>query len=144
MALPDPQSGLVISYSYLWHYEHNVGRDEGAKTRPCVIVLAVDKPEEGTTVVRVAPITHSPPRIASAAVEIPSAVKRHLGLDGARSWVILDEVNEFAWPGFDLSPIPPSRDRFAYGFLPPRLFDRLMGKLLEVWTSGQGKFTPRY
>ncbi|MGD0434098.1 MAG: hypothetical protein ABSA58_23700 [Acetobacteraceae bacterium] len=66
MALPDPQSGLVISYSYLWHYEHNVGRDEGAKTRPCVIVLAVDKPEEGTTVVRVAPITHSPPRIASA------------------------------------------------------------------------------
>ena len=42
MALPDPQLGLVISYSYLWHHEHNAGRDEGTKSRPCVVVLAME------------------------------------------------------------------------------------------------------
>jgi hypothetical protein len=143
MALPDPRLGLVICYSYLWHHEHNAGRDEGTKSRPCVIVLAVEKPADGSIMVRVAPITHSAPGIAASAMEIPRAVKRHLALDDDRSWIILDEVNEFAWPGFDLRPIPPSRDRFTYGFLPPRLFEQLMTKLTQAWTDGQGKSTPR-
>jgi hypothetical protein len=55
--------------------------------------------------VAVVPITHSQPRDPNAAVEIPLPVKRHLGLDSEHSWVILDELNEFAWPGFDLRPI---------------------------------------
>jgi hypothetical protein len=143
MALPDPQLGLVISHSYLGHHEHNAGRDEGTKTRPCVIVLAIDNQADGTVQVRVAPITHSLPQNPTAALEIPQAVKRHLRLDDERSWAILDEVNEFAWPGFDLRPIPPSRDRFTYGFLPPRLFDQLLAKLAQVWTVGQGKSTSR-
>ncbi|HUB48434.1 MAG TPA: hypothetical protein VMB73_25950 [Acetobacteraceae bacterium] len=143
MALPDPQLGLVISYSYLWHHEHSAGRDEGSITRLCVIVLAVESQPGGITLVRVAPVTQSPPRNIAAALEMPLAVKRHLEMDAAPSWVILDEVNEFAWPGFDLRPIPPSRDRFTYGFLPRRLFDRLMGKLVQVWSGGQGKATPR-
>ncbi|HME20211.1 MAG TPA: hypothetical protein VKI44_02395 [Acetobacteraceae bacterium] len=143
MALPEPQLGLVISYSYLWHHEHNAGRDEGTKSRPCVIVLAIERPVDGTIMVRVAPVTHSPPSTAATALEIPRAVKRHLGLDDERSWIILDEVNEFAWPGFDLRPIPPSRDRFTYGFLPPRLFDQMTARLALVWTEGQGKSTPR-
>lgn len=143
MALPVPRLGLVISYSYLWHHEHHAGRDEGIKSRPWVIVLAMENQADGTTMVRVAPVTHSSPRMPDAALEIPAAVRRHLGLDEARSWVILDEVNEFTWPGFDLRPIPPSRDRFAYGFLPPRLFDQLMVKLAQVWTAGQRKSTVR-
>jgi mRNA-degrading endonuclease toxin of MazEF toxin-antitoxin module len=109
MAIPDPQLGLVISCSYLWHHEHRAGREEGRKTRPCVIVVAVETTRRGLTLVRVAPVTHSPPDNPSTAVELPAAVKRHLGLDDGRSWVILDEVNEFAWPGFDLRPIPGTR-----------------------------------
>lgn len=143
MAVPDPELGLVISYSYLWHYEHRAGREEGRKNRPCVIVLAVETTGDGVTMVRVVPVTHAPPDNAAAAVELPAAVKRHLGLDDDRSWVILDEVNEFAWPGFDLQPVPGTRGRFAYGFLPPRLFDQLMLKLRQVWSGGQGKKTPR-
>jgi hypothetical protein len=143
MALPDPRLGLVISYSDLWHHEHNAGRDEGRKSRPCVIVLAIERAADGVTMVRVVPVTHSPPDAAVAALELPAAVKRYLGLDDARSWMILDELNEFAWPGFDLRPIPPSRDRFAYGFLPPRLFDQVMARLAPVWRSGQGKSIPR-
>jgi hypothetical protein len=143
MALPEPQRGLVISYAYLWHHEHRAGQDEGIKHRPCVIVLAIEKRAESTTLVRVVPVTHSPPNEPLAGLELPAAVKRHLGLDAERSWIILDEVNEFTWPGFDLRPIPPSRDRFDYGFLPPRLFDDLMAKLRTIWIRGQGKATPR-
>lgn len=143
MALPDPRLGLVISYSYLWHHEHNAGRDEGTKSRPCVIVLAVENQADGTILVRDSPVTHSPPHSADVALEIPLAVKRHLGLDDARSWVILDEINEFVWPGFDLRPIPPSRDRFAYGFLPPRMFDQILVKFAHVWSAGRGTATSR-
>ncbi len=93
--------------------------------------------------VRVAPVTHSPPDNPRVSLELPQAVKRHLGLDDDRSWIILDEVNEFTWPGFDLRPVPGARDTFVYGFLPPRLFSALMTKLAGVWTAGQGKTTPR-
>ena len=143
MALPEPKLGLAISYSYLWRHERNAGRDEGTKTLPCVIVLAVDHERDGTTTVRVAPVTHTPPHTAFASLEIPLAVKRHLALDDARSWVILDEINEFTWPGYDLRPIPPSRDRYTYGFLPPRLFEQLMAKLGQIWTEGQVQPTSR-
>lgn len=144
MAIPDPQLGLVLSYAYLWHHEHRAGRDEGIKNRPCVIVLAIEHPaDESKTLVRVAPVTHTPPDNPVTAIELPPAVKRHLGLDSERSWVILDEVNSFAWPGFDLRPLPHSPEAFSYGFLPPRLFSQLMSKLTDVWSKGLGKSIPR-
>jgi hypothetical protein len=143
MAFPEPRPGLVISYAYLWHHEHRAGREEGAKDRPCVIIFAAQSAADGTTTVRVVPVTHGPPDNPATAVELPQAVKGHLGLDTDRSWVVLDEVNEFTWPGFDLRPIPPTRDTVAYGFLPPRLFNALMARLAEVWAAGQGSATPR-
>jgi hypothetical protein len=143
MPFPEPQRGLVISYSYLWHHEQRAGREEGRKNRPCVIVVAIENAADGTTTVRVVPVTHTPPDKSTPALELQSAVKRHLGLDDERSWVILDEINEFVWPGFDLRPIPGAGDRIDYGFLPPRLFDQLLIQLRLVWAAGQGKATPR-
>jgi hypothetical protein len=143
MAFPAPQLGLVVSYAYVWHHEYRTGREEGTKNRPCVIVLALQEAVDGSTLARVVPVTHSPPDNPQAALELPQAVKRHLGLDDARSWVILDEVNEFTWPGYDLRPIPGTRDNFAYGFLPPRLFSAITAKLADVWAAGEGKATPR-
>jgi hypothetical protein len=143
MTIPDPQLGLVLSYAYLWHYEHRAGREEGNKNRPCVIVLAQRMADDGAIMVRVAPVTHSSPDNPAKAFELPTAVKRHLGLDAERSWVILDEVNEFTWPGFDLRPVPHAPNSFAYGFLPPRLFALLLTKQAEAWKQGLGKATPR-
>lgn len=122
MPLPDPKPGLVIGYSYLWRHEHEASQEEGAKDRPCAIVMArLD--HDGETVVMVAPITHSPPPSAGSAVELPAATKRRLGLDDQRSWVMIGEVNRFVWPGPDLRPITRDQPyRFDYGFLPPRLF----------------------
>jgi len=87
-----------------------------------VLVLAVQE-DRGRMVVLVAPITHTRPDASGDAVEIPLHTKRRLGLDEARSWVVVNEVNRFVWPGSDLRPI--SRDapsRFDYGLLPPSLF----------------------
>src|SRR5882724_7384611 len=84
MPIPTPEPGLVISYAYLWHHEHQAGQEEGRKDRPSVIVLAVERPVNDTTVVVVPPITHNPPADPASAVEIPAAVKRHLGRQESR------------------------------------------------------------
>lgn len=143
MALPKPERGLVISYAYLWHHEARRGLEEGVKDRPCVIVVTSVREQDEATWVRVLPVTHRRPDDASLALEIPPGVKRHLRLDHERSWIVLDEVNEFAWPGFDLRPTPARSDEFAYGMLPPRLFSELLLRLREVWLAGLGKLTDR-
>jgi phenylpyruvate tautomerase PptA (4-oxalocrotonate tautomerase family) len=143
MAFPDPKPGLVISYGYLWHREYRKGLEEGRKARPCVIVISAVIASDGETIVRVAPITHSQPDDPSLALEISAAVKRHLGLDDERSWIILDEFNEFIWPGFDLQPVSGSPGRIAYGFLPPALFNRMLTVVRNLWRSGRGKSTRR-
>ena len=119
--MPEPEPGLVISYAYLWDREAQDGQEEGTKDRPCVIALAVQKRQDGETWVTVLPVTHSPPREAASAVEIPGAVKRHLGLDDARSWIVVSEGDQFVWPGYDLRKTRVG-DRYDYGFLPPRFF----------------------
>jgi hypothetical protein len=137
---PEPQVGLVISYSYLWSEEAERGQVEGKKDRPCAIVLALENPEPEAVKrkhVVVAPITHSPPHDPNVAIEIPLRVKEHLGLDSERSWVVLDEVNVFTWPGFDLRPIKNAGGRVEYGFLPPKLFDRLIEKFKELESQGK-------
>jgi PemK-like, MazF-like toxin of type II toxin-antitoxin system len=109
MGFPEPEAGLVISYSYLWSDEAEAGHVEGRKNRPCAIVLVVQQSEDKAPVITVVPITHSPHGNPNAAVEIPPAVKRHLGLDDQPSWIVLDDFNVFTWPGY---ADPPSRHTF--------------------------------
>jgi hypothetical protein len=127
--LPTPEAGLVICYAYLWRDEHERGREEGLKDRPCAIVLTTER-ANGETIVTVAPITHSPPTVPDDAVEIPSSTKARLGLDGARSWIVVTEVNRFAWPGSDLRPVSRDKvDRFDFGLLPPSIFRQVQERL---------------
>jgi hypothetical protein len=73
--------------------------------------------EAGERIVIVLPISHTPPADANFAVEIPALVKRRLGLDDQRSWVVLTEANRFIWPGPDLRPSRPGdSSSVAYGF----------------------------
>jgi hypothetical protein len=90
--------------------EHGGGIEEGAKNRPCAIVAARQMIED-RIVVKVVPITHSPPIDDGDAVEIPAALKAHLGLDDLRSWIVVTETNDFPWPGPDLRPRPGMRPR---------------------------------
>ena len=140
---PAPQPGLVISYSYLWSDEAAEGRVEGRKDRPCAIVIALEALGDRSRTVAVVPITHSAPPDPNVAVEIPLRVKEHLGLDGERSWIMLNEMNVFRWPGFDLRPIARDENRVDYGFLPPRFFDSVIEKLTRLINEGEVEQTSR-
>src|SRR5215469_4139403 len=133
--LPEPEAGLVISYSYLWREEGERGQIDGRKDRPCAIILAVEHSDPqavGWKQIAVAPITHARPSDLAIAVEIPQRIKEHLGLDSERSWVILNELNLFTWPGFDLRPIARNESRVDYGLLPPKFFQQLIAKFKEL------------
>ena len=52
--------GHVFRYSYLWHWQHREGREDGDKDRPCLVLALVTMQEDGSPVVRVLPITHTP------------------------------------------------------------------------------------
>ena len=75
-------------------------------------------------------------------MEIPAAVKRHLGLDEARSWIVIAEGNDFLWPGYDLRRAP-STDRYDYGFLPPRFFSQVLAAFDRLRATSKGRLTPR-
>jgi hypothetical protein len=60
-------------------------------------------------------------------------VKRHLGLDADASWIVLDEVNEFVWPGVDLRPISCTKPGvWIFGVLPMEIFDEIRTKLQAI------------
>ena len=120
---------MMIRHSDRWASEAAPGREEGSKDRPCAIVIIVRKASD-ETFVRVLPVTHSPPRNADAALELPGWLTRYLGLDRERSWIVLDESNDFRWPGPDLRPArngDPSS--LIYGVLAPRYFSNLKTRL---------------
>ncbi len=131
MTFPAPTPGLVIRYSFLWSHEQDAGADEAAKDRPCAIVVAVTRKDTGDRVVIVAPITHSRPADPADSIEIPRRTCAALGLDDGRHWLRLDELNQFAWPGYDLRPIPGRNAAYSYGMLPRPLFEQLRLGILD-------------
>lgn len=143
MDIPAPKPAQVIRYSYLWAAEHGGGRDEGIKDRPVAIVLALQTDGDSEKVA-VVPITHSPPTAGTDAIEIPAAIKRHLGLDDAKSWVVLTEINLFTWPGPDLRPISASgKDTILYGYLPAGFFRTIRDRLTANIRAGKTRQVPR-
>ena len=121
MALPEARPGLVFRYEYIWKRQELAGQTAGEKERPACIVLAVSG-AAGSRRVLIVPITTQQPGRDIPAMEIPQAVKRHLGLDaGCPSWIILNEANLDSWPSPDMRPIPGQPGRFDYGLLPLRM-----------------------
>ncbi len=87
----------------------------------CCVAVAVSA-IYGDSRVLIAPITTQPPAPDVLAVEIPVAVRIHLGLDAdRRSWVILSEANIDSWPTPDMRQVPGKPGCFEYGLLPLRM-----------------------
>jgi hypothetical protein len=101
----------------LWADEQEKGQEEGLKDRPVVVVVALATKGDHTELL-VAPVTHVQPDHGEG-VEIPPPVKRHLGLDSDRSWIIATELNRFIWPGPDIRPLPDGAP--YYGEIPAKL-----------------------
>jgi len=130
VAFPEPKPGLVVRYDYLWTHEAAAGRDQG-KDRPACLVAASDSQTRPRFVVLL-PITHTPPDGDTVGIEIPAKVKQAIGLDDARSWVIVSEHNIDEWPNAGLSPVPGKPGVFGYGFVPPGLFAQIKARFLEL------------
>jgi hypothetical protein len=102
------------------------------------------KIENAQQTVIVLPITHTPPRDSQMAVEIPIEVKKRLGLDEARSWVMVNEANRFVWPGPDLRPAKRGDPgSIVYGLLPEKLFERIKVAFVKALEERTAKSTTR-
>jgi len=129
MATPEPSPGLVVRYDYVWSREAAVGRTQG-KDRPACLVAGSDSTATPRFVVLL-PITHSPPRGDTVAIEIPAKVRQSIGLDDERCWMVVSEFNVDEWPNAGLS--------FAYGSVPPGLFAVIKERFLELARTKKSK-----
>lgn len=144
MVLPQPRNGAVIHYGYLWKNEQQAGRTEATKDRPVAVVLAHKSSDDGRTAVFVLPITHGRPQNLAVSVEIPPDIKRRLGQDDERSWIVCDEVNQFIWPGYDLRPVPGSNPvEWEYGLLGRELYEKVRDLFLRVRKEKRLKLSDR-
>jgi hypothetical protein len=130
MKKPEPQLGQIIRFDYLWYDEHRRGREEGSKERPCGVILAAQKSDDGTQAVFIAPITHSPPKADQIAIEIPAQANTITGLDDQTSWLITSEVNKVDWndPGI----VPARKDKWLMGQLPRGIAQRALSEIREM------------
>lgn len=136
-----PIAGTVIRYAFLWSSEEREGLEAGRKDRPAVLVIARN-PGDGRCVV--VPITHREPEGRSVGMEIPEAIRRTLGLDERRQWIIVSEGNAFAWPGPDLRAIPDlDPPTVIYGTLPKRVFALVLAHMQTLIRARRLAMSPR-
>ena len=129
----DPTTGDVIRYDFLWDEEQRKGQVDGAKDRPCAIVLTTTAREDGSQRVMLVPITHYPPTAKQGGIEIPAKLLKHLGLDGERSWIRTHEVNVLSWPKGRL-PVGLTRAKvgqWKFGELPTNLEKQVFAEVVQ-------------
>jgi hypothetical protein len=117
----------------LWTHEADGGREDGRKTRPCLVLGTRDSAKG--LVVHVAPITTRKLDPANS-LAIPPAVIRHLGLDD-RSMIVTSEYNTFVWIGPDV--FPRSDGLVHYGKVPERLFEMARNAALAKRARNVGR-----
>jgi hypothetical protein len=126
-----PQAGQIVDHYFLWGDEHKQGRVEGRKARPCLIIAVARESPNSAPRVALLPITSQPPRSEQNAIAIPDDIKPRIGLDRKRpEWLILDDVNVFTWPGFDL--LPQANGSFVRGVVTRGFFALVRETALSV------------
>ncbi len=141
MKKPAPQIGQIIRFDYLWRDEQERGRIEGAKDRPCAVIVALQRADDGSQRVYVAPITHSQPRDGLRAIEMPAQFNTLAGLDSERSWLITSELNRVVWS--DPGIVPARPDRWFYGSLPRGIAQRALKEIVRLSRLGVLKSVDR-
>jgi len=132
MPLPELTPGLIVNYEYLWHRRSEA--DTADKDHPACVVATfrqTGKEQEGVIYL---PISHSPPGEDEVGLEIPPDVKRRIGLDSARQWILISECNLDIWP-FDLRHLPRRPGHFHYGILPPAAFNFIRDQFVERYRN---------
>lgn len=88
------------------------------------------------------PITSQIPREGTSALAIPRELNARIGLDPSRdAWVVLDEANVFAWPGFDL--VPQRSGGYVRGNVTAGFFTLVRNTLMTMRARGRPKLVER-
>jgi hypothetical protein len=94
--------------------------------------------------VAVAPITSSAPARDADGIELPPETRRRLGLQETPCWVVLTEVNRFAWTGPDLRPVETAGGpAWSHGLLPARIFERVRDEVVARARARTLRAVPR-
>jgi hypothetical protein len=140
--LPNPELGLIVYYSYVFHgRSKNIG--DAGKNRPCLIAAVFPDPDDSLKkCVLLLPITHSLPDADEMGVELAADAKYAAGLDGERQWVLVSQGNQDTWPE-DIAALPNRPGQFAYGFLPPRTFKSVQAQFARLYAEKKFNLVPR-
>ena len=143
MAVNDwPETGLVISYRFLWAREHAQGVEHGRKARPtCVVVPLTTR---GRDVV-LFPLTTQEPGTERVFIRVPEIERRRLRLRGSGpTWLLLDEGNRDVLPGsYHVEPIAYDPPVHAYGTFSRAFMRVALQRLAAALRSGGVKLVPR-
>ena len=134
-----PEPADVLSYSYLWSHEAAGGGERAKGSSRVVVVLCIERQAGNLILVSVG--HHTAPEMLPSRSKIHLDVKKQLGLDRERSWVMLNELNRFIWPGPDIRPILGGAP--LYDALPDWLFERVRQGVLDHNAAGKLKVTSR-
>lgn len=140
--IPQPTVGMVVNYEYLWARQYHDGRTEGEKIRPCAILAVIEGKDE--TTVYVAPMTHTAPFHPEESIQLTDATSRRLRMNCGSSWLMVNEVNKFIWPGCDIRRVPNREPRtYCFGRLPEEVLLEARQKLKEFNQKKTLLFVPR-
>lgn len=134
-----PQKGDVWQYEYLWHREHEAGKENARKSRPTALVTTfVDK--TGRTNLFWIPITSKEPINDRFALEVPQMERKRAGLaSDMRLWVMAREYNhEFLETSFYIDP------NGYQGSFSSVFTNKALDLLIEAGRMGQLRQVPRY
>lgn len=122
----EPEAGMIINYGYLWARQA-YKEAEGEKIRPSLILDVANV--DGKQMVYVSPLTHTPPFYPENSLLLPLETKERLKMDGQNSWLMLDEVNKFEWPGPDLRG---AYGKPYFGRVPAEFLKQARDKLVDL------------
>lgn len=114
----------------LWNSERRGGREDGAKDRPCAVVLVTPSDR-----VILCGITHTDPGSDALRVELGNETKAVLNLDAGSQWIDCSEVNETTWDDAGFAPTPEGY--WEYGALAAETAQEMLDKVRAQLSAGQ-------
>jgi hypothetical protein len=142
--IPEPQVGMVINYEYIWARQFKDGfkPEDRVKVRPCAILAVVEGKDDVT--VYVSPMTHTAPYQPERSIKLSDDTSARLRMDCNNSWLMVDEVNKFTWPGDCLRRVfNREKPSYCYGMLPETVLLDARSKMKAFNANKVLSFVPR-
>ena len=114
-----PESGIVVSYPYLWRRQAEAGWESAEKDRPVCLAITLRDERQNLTHLVILAITGTPPKLGQKAIEIPALEVKRAGLSTLKpAWLMIGEYNyDIVERSFYFEPNQKPWGRFGPRFL---------------------------